>query len=233
MKFFLSLFFCGAVSLSFLSTGSRLHAADSITIEDYHKLQGDLAQLQEAYTDMVKRVTQLATEVERLRSAIREERENSVSKAAQFATVEQIKALRDALEEVDRKRQADNSKVIDAVERELRGIEAKLAAQPVAPPPRNRDRDRDRDRDSNKEKETSSSNGKAKEKELPVAAGEFYPHKVGRGESLSAIIAAYNAEFKKQGKKGVTLDMVRKANPKINVNYIYVGQEILIPVPEK
>jgi chromosome segregation ATPase len=226
MKSFLSLLVCGAVSLGFFSAGPRLRAAESVSLEDYQKLQAEVSQLQDAYTDMLKRVTQLNSELERVRAAVREDREAEVTRNAQFATREDLKALRDAIQEVDSKRASDNAKVIEVVQKELKNIETKLAAQPVAPPPsRNRDHDRERE----KEKSSASS----KEKELPAVTGEFYPHKVGKGENLSTILAAYNAEFKKQGKKTVSMSQVLKANPKLNPNNIYVGQEILIPAPEK
>ena len=54
---------------------------------------------------------------------------------------------------------------------------------------------------------------------------------VEKGEYLSTILDAYNAEFKKRGKGRVTLEDVKRANPTININRIYVGQEILIPDP--
>jgi LysM repeat protein len=41
---------------------------------------------------------------------------------------------------------------------------------------------------------------------------------------------AYNAEFKKLGKKQVTQKQVLAANPGLNPNNIRVGQKIFIPV---
>ena len=55
-------------------------------------------------------------------------------------------------------------------------------------------------------------------------------HVVNKGEFLSTILAAYNAEFKKLGKKQVTQKQVLAANPGLNPNNIRIGQKIFIPV---
>jgi Skp family chaperone for outer membrane proteins len=64
-------------------------------------------------------------------------------------------------------------------------------------------------------------------------AGEFFEETVQRGDTVSAIISMYNAEFEKKGLKPITLDQVRRANPQIDVNNIRVGQVIRIPVPSR
>ena len=61
--------------------------------------------------------------------------------------------------------------------------------------------------------------------------GEFYPYTVKKGDMLMKVIGAYNAELKDKGKMPITLEMVKKANPKINPNNLLVGKEIRIPVP--
>ena len=53
-----------------------------------------------------------------------------------------------------------------------------------------------------------------------------------KGDTLSGIISAYNAELKKAGKPSITLEQVKKANPKMNPDRVPVGREILIPVPQ-
>lgn len=65
----------------------------------------------------------------------------------------------------------------------------------------------------------------------PQLDGKFYPHTVEAGQYLSTILDAYNAEFKAKGKGQVTLEDIKRANPTININRIYVGQKILIPDP--
>jgi len=52
---------------------------------------------------------------------------------------------------------------------------------------------------------------------------------VEKDNTLTAIIAAHNREFKKQGRK-TSLKLVLDANPKIEPKSLYVGQKIFIPL---
>jgi hypothetical protein len=67
----------------------------------------------------------------------------------------------------------------------------------------------------------------------PEFTGEYYPYKIKSGDSLTRIIGAYNSQLKEKGmnKAPITLDMVKKANPKLNPNNLPVGREIKIPIP--
>lgn len=58
-------------------------------------------------------------------------------------------------------------------------------------------------------------------------------HKVESGETLSAIMDAYNAELKRRGSKArITVDSLKKANPGLKPDRIFVGQKIFIPVAD-
>ena len=59
-----------------------------------------------------------------------------------------------------------------------------------------------------------------------------FEHSVQGGETISAIIAAYNDVLKSQGaKKRITLKSVLDANPKLNPRSIQIGQILFIPDP--
>ena len=59
-----------------------------------------------------------------------------------------------------------------------------------------------------------------------------FEHSVQSGETISAIIAAYNDVLKSQGaKKRITLKSVLDANPKLNPRSIQIGQILFIPDP--
>ena len=59
-----------------------------------------------------------------------------------------------------------------------------------------------------------------------------FKHSVQNGETISAIIAAYNDVLKSQGaKKRITLKSVLDANPKLNPRSIQIGQILFIPDP--
>jgi septal ring factor EnvC (AmiA/AmiB activator) len=59
-----------------------------------------------------------------------------------------------------------------------------------------------------------------------------FEHTVQKDETISAIIAAYNADLKSQGaKKRITLKSVLDANPKLNPRTMRIGQTLFIPDP--
>ena len=59
-----------------------------------------------------------------------------------------------------------------------------------------------------------------------------FDHSVEAGQTISAIIAAYNNKLKGQGvKKRITLKSVLEANPNLNPRTIRIGQSLFIPDP--
>ena len=59
-----------------------------------------------------------------------------------------------------------------------------------------------------------------------------FDHTVQSGETISAIISAYNAELKRQGAtKRITLKSVLTANPNLNPRTMRIGQSLFIPDP--
>ena len=59
-----------------------------------------------------------------------------------------------------------------------------------------------------------------------------FDHTVEVGQTISAIIAAYNAKLKEQGvKKRITLKSVLDANPNLNPRTMRIGQSLFIPDP--
>ena len=59
-----------------------------------------------------------------------------------------------------------------------------------------------------------------------------FDHIVEEGQTISAIIAAYNAKLKEQGtKKRITLKSVLDSNPNLNPRTMRIGQSLFIPDP--
>ena len=59
-----------------------------------------------------------------------------------------------------------------------------------------------------------------------------FDHIVEEGQTISAIIAAYNAKLKEQGaKKRITLKSVLDSNPNMNPRTMRIGQSLFIPDP--
>ena len=69
-------------------------------------------------------------------------------------------------------------------------------------------------------------------KATPPISQKGFEHSVQSGETISAIISAYNDVLKSQGaKKRITLKSVLSANPKLNPRSIQIGQILFIPDP--
>jgi LysM repeat protein len=66
---------------------------------------------------------------------------------------------------------------------------------------------------------------------MPREEARGVEHTVAPGETASAIVEAYNSELKRRGSKArVTFDLLKQANPGLNLDRIYVGQKIFIPI---
>jgi Tfp pilus assembly protein PilO len=198
--------------LLFFSIAAPLRA--QVELEEIKRLAGELEDLRAAYEAQHRKIVRLENDVDSLRSALRESNERATSRLSDFVTREDLKKMAEAIEEVDRKRESDRNVILEEMKNALKQVAAagsSSSSNSRRPAPRNPEPDQ------------------------PAAQqeGTFYPHKVASGETLSVILDAYNTKFKSEGRKTVTLSQVKKANPKININSIYVGQEILIPVPDK
>ena len=72
----------------------------------------------------------------------------------------------------------------------------------------------------------------AKPPTAPPHSEKGFDHTVEAGQTISAIIAAYNTKLKKQGaKKRITLKSVLDANPNLNPRTMRIGQSLFIPDP--
>jgi len=72
----------------------------------------------------------------------------------------------------------------------------------------------------------------AKPPTAPPHSEKGFDHTVEAGQTISAIIAAYNTKLKSQGvKKRITLKSVLDANPNLNPRTMRIGQSLFIPDP--
>jgi septal ring factor EnvC (AmiA/AmiB activator) len=80
---------------------------------------------------------------------------------------------------------------------------------------------------------SGSSGGRTtKPPNIPHNSQQSFEHTVLDGETISAIITAYNAKLKSQGaKKRITLKSVLDANPNLNPRTMRIGQTLFIPDP--
>lgn len=168
-----------------------------------------------------KRINELREEVGSLRRQVTE-LENKLRLAQNGAvTGQDLRKVYDKMGEMEKARSADKELILEQMKK-LKEI----ASQPPvvitqAPPPV-----------VHPKPTVKPEPEKEKEPELvPEFTGEYFPYKIKSGDTLTAIISAYNTSLKEQGKGTVTLDQVKKANPKINPNNLLVGRELKIPVP--
>ena len=72
----------------------------------------------------------------------------------------------------------------------------------------------------------------AKPPTAPPHSEKGFDHTVEAGQTISAIIAAYNTKLKRQDvKKRITLKSVLDANPNLNPRTMRIGQSLFIPDP--
>jgi Tfp pilus assembly protein FimV len=168
---------------------------DAATQEQINKLSGQIQDLIEAQAAQAKHVGELEKEISDLRDKL------SQPAASDGASAEDLKKLAAQVQEIDKKRQADNEQILKAIE--------KLGKAGATPPTR---------------KPPVVSN------DAPVpAAGEKqkgHEYEIHSGDTLSAIAKAYRDAGVK-----VTTTQIIAANPGLNPNALIAGKKIFIPDP--
>ena len=187
-----------------------VRAQDAATEERLNKLSGRIDDLIAAQESMRKQLTDLAREIESVR-------EVASKPPGNWASQEDANRLKRAIEEVDRKREADADKVQSELGR-IREAVLKSATLPPPPPPTAK-------KSSKKDKDESASGSSGDT--TPPANDKVFPYVIQKGDSLSVIVQAYREKNIK-----VTVDRILKANPGLDEKKLKVGQKIYIPAPE-
>ncbi len=184
-------------------------------VEEVKRMAGEIADLREANTAQNRRMTQMQKEIDSLREALRDSHEKSVTKMGDFATREDLKKIMDNVRDVDQRRESDKKLILDEFQ--------KLGRTFSQPPEHSSSRKPQKEREKEKEPE----------KEAAPIEGTFLPYKVKDGQRLADIVKEYNGALKEKNLPSITIEQVKRANPRMNPNKIFVGQEILLPVPDK
>ena len=159
----------------------------------YQRLSASVQELQAANAGLQKKLSGLIEELHKMR-------EEASRNGANYATHEDLNRLAEKLREVDQKREADNRRILDALE--------KLAKTPLPAVPA-----------------ANGENGSSgKQKSEPRQTEKGYWYEIKREDKLSMIVQ----ECRKQG-VNVTLQQVKDANPDVNPKRLLVGQRIWIP----
>jgi TolA-binding protein len=176
--------------LSFFVAAAR--AQDTATQQQIDKLNGQVQDLLDAQTTQNKRIEALEKEIAGLGDRVNQD---------------DLKKLAEQVQEIDRKRQEDNERVLKELERLGKSLGASQPGRKTTP---------------NVPTTTPAGNPG------PAAGSpqKGYDYNVRSGDTLSAIAKAY----RDQGIK-ITTDQILKANPGLNAGNMKIGQKIFIPAP--
>ena len=189
--------------LSFVAV-TAARAQDDATQQQIDKLTGQIQDLLDAQAAQGKRI-------EALEKEIGDQQSQSTQPGGSTASPDDLKKLAEQVQEIDKKRQEDNDRVL----KELEHLEKALGASPghrsapdvspdITPTPL---------KDHANAGASGPQNG--------------YDYTIHSGDTLSAIAKAY----REQGVK-VTTDQILKANAGLDPKNMKVGQKIFIPAPQ-
>ena len=187
-----------------------------VDIEEFKRLQGEVADLRDAKTADRRTISELSRKIDQLQSALREANERTTLKLGDAVTREDLKKIVDRIVEVDEKRESDRKVILEEFEK----LGRTLASASVS------------DRNS-KRKDPVRELSRQEKKEPDQIEGTFIEHIVKDGDTFGEILQDFNVALKNEGRPTVSFSQVKKANPKLNLDRIRVGQTILLPVPEK
>lgn len=176
--------------------------------ERFSRLEADIEQLKADNISLRDEVSKLRQELSKVRD---EQVKTATTVANAYNPHEDLKHLAEKITEVDRKRESDKAAISEEVKHSISKLESAIsAAAAVRPAPR------------------------AAEKPAPAPVDipdTGFSYTVAQGDSLGAIVQAYNKEFKSKGLKTITLAQVKAANPAVNWDKMKPGMKIVIPQP--
>jgi predicted RNase H-like nuclease (RuvC/YqgF family) len=207
------------LSLVLIAGGRRATAQDAAPAPNPPATTAAAIAAQDAADERFKRLTAdieaLRTDNEALRAKIAaleqtiETLRHDQAAAKNSGVQDDIKTLADKIVEVDRKRVADREAISEEIRKAIKSLEKTAATHIPAP----------------KEPVDTATT-------LTPAAQNGYSYIIQDGDTLSAILKAYNKGFKEKGLKTITLKQTEEANPNItDWNHLQVGHKIIIPRP--
>ena len=224
-----------SANLNVFSQDAATLARERAAEEESRRMTSLIENLQQANSAQQRRINDLYKDVADLRRQLNEFENRYKNNQLSAVSQTDIRKIYDKMGEIEKSRQADNELVKEQFKELKRLLDRPPVIIPAAPTvnnPSGRDRsgDRDRDRVGDRDSKPPKDNN---DDEAPAYNGEYFGYKIKSGDRLTQIIAAFNSRLKEEGKNKapITLDMVKKANPKMNPNNLVVGREIKIPVP--
>jgi len=185
----------------------RARAQDAATQAQLDQVNATLQNLTEMQGEQDKRISALEKKISDMQDKA------GSQPAGDYASSDDLKKLAEQVQEIDKKRQEDNQKILDALEKLGHGGQSHRSAD-VNPP----------------DNQTGNSTGQTADTTTTQNAGgpqQGYEYTIQAGNTLSAIAKAYRAKGIK-----VSVDEILKANPGLNANSLIVGKKIFIPQPQ-
>jgi TolA-binding protein len=187
------------------SNSAAAVAAKEDAEDRYERLETDLQAVQSDNEALHAKISAMETEIQTLRDAQSHAGDTS-------AIQDQLKQLADAIQQVDKKRQDDKDAISEEIRKSVGHLEQSLGSSPAEP--------------------AHASETRSTQVSDSPAAVNGYSYTIAKGDSLGAIVAAYNADYKSKGLKPITLRQAEEANPNVKWNRLHVGQKIIIPKPD-
>ena len=179
-----------------------------VDLEDVRRLHGTVESLTEGQESLRRQIQELRDVVSDLRQE-NARLKQQLSSGGEMVNREQLKEVIKSIKQVDEKRASD----AEYVKRQLEEIAKEVSKSLSAPPPA-------------RETPKPPKPAPVAQDPPPNLPEKQYVHKVGTGETLGAIIAAYNKEYSLK----VKVSDVLAANPNLkDPKRLRVGQELNIP----
>jgi LysM repeat protein len=174
---------------------------DAATQQQIDKLSGQIQDMLETQATQTKRLDALEKEIGDLRDKL-----NQPAAANDSASADDLKKLAEQVQEIDKKRQADNEQILKTIKK-LGEVSPGSTGHKSSP---------------------AISTTTSTDNTTPNASGpqKGYDYTIAANDTVSAIAKAYRA----QGVK-VTSAQILAANPGLNPNSLIVGKKIFIPDP--
>ena len=193
------------VSFLILSCSGAVWAQDDAAQQQLDKLSGQIQDLQAAQVEQNKHIQALEKEISDLQG-------QASQATGSTANSDDVKKLAEQVQEIDKKRQEDNARVL----KQLEQLEKSLGnSSPSHRPPLDITPDTTTPMPIRGHPTTDASGPQ-----------NGYYYTIHNGDTLLAVAKAYRA----QGIK-VTTDQILKANPGLDAKNMKVGQKIFIPAP--
>ncbi len=173
--------------------------------ERYKRMSADVEALQAANTSLQNKINALEERISKLTDELSKANNNS-------STHDDLRTLKEKIQEVDKKRESDKQVISDEIKKAIADVEKLILKAPSSRSMAGKDKD-------TRPVDTTPTNDNG------------LSYTIQDGDTLSAVVQAYNKKFQADGMKKITMKQVQDANPGVNWNRLRIGQKIVIPTP--